>query len=83
MLKLCVLFLLITTSAYSNDDTGPTLPLVKEVHNKEESRMHMGLNLGVNNSEGTRGAFAGCCTASSGRPSRTTRRLDRRRRQRP
>jgi hypothetical protein len=63
MLKFCALVLLLSTAAaYSQapetkkHDAGPTLPLVKEVHNKEESRIHMGLNMGINNPEGTRGA---------------------------
>lgn len=62
MLKLCIMVLFITTSAFSQtnevkkEDPGPTLPLVKEVQNKEEFRMHVGMNLGINNPEGTRGA---------------------------
>lgn len=64
MLKFCTLLLLLVTSAYTlahtddptKDDSGPTLPLVKEVQNHEESRIHMGLNMGINNAEGTRGA---------------------------
>lgn len=63
MLKFCTLALLLTTSAYSlantvvvsKEDPGPTLPLVKEIQNREEARMHMGINLGINNAEGTRG----------------------------
>ena len=57
MKKLCALALLLSTSAYSQTETsGPTLPMVKEVHNQEESRMHMGVNFGINNPEGSRGA---------------------------
>lgn len=64
MLKLCALILLLSASAFSQaqtevkkeEDPGPTLPLVKEVQNKEEARMHMGLNLGINNPEGDHGA---------------------------
>ncbi|HXH75473.1 MAG TPA: hypothetical protein VNJ08_10940 [Bacteriovoracaceae bacterium] len=61
MLKLCTLVILLTASAYSHsqttsEDTGPTLPLIKEVHNAEERRVHVGLNFGINNPEGRRGA---------------------------
>ena len=38
------------------EDPGPTLPLVKKVENREERRMHMGLNMGINMPEGRRGA---------------------------
>lgn len=44
------------TDQASKEDPGPTLPLIKEVHNREESRIHVGLNMGINNAEGTRGA---------------------------
>jgi hypothetical protein len=67
MLKTSALILLLTASAYSQaqtsapteekkDDSGPTLPLIKKVENKEESRIHLGLNMGINNPEGSRGA---------------------------
>ncbi|HXH75894.1 MAG TPA: hypothetical protein VNJ08_13065 [Bacteriovoracaceae bacterium] len=38
------------------EDPGPTLPLIKEVHNAEERRIHLGVNMGINSPEGTRGA---------------------------
>jgi hypothetical protein len=53
MFKLCILALvLVSTSAFTQ--TGPTFPLLKEVHNNEERRIHVGLNLGINNPEGSR-----------------------------
>lgn len=58
MLKFCTLALLLTVSTISLaqiDEAGPTLPLVKGVNTQEEARMHMGLNLGINNSEGSYG----------------------------
>lgn len=62
MLKLCALVLLLTASSYAfseevkKSEPGPTLPVVKEVHNIEESRIHVGLNLGINHPEGNRGS---------------------------
>jgi hypothetical protein len=63
MLKLCILAVMITTSAFSQtsevekkEDPGPTFPVVKTVENHEESRMHLGLNLGINSPEGKRGS---------------------------
>jgi hypothetical protein len=61
MLKLCVLALFLTASAYSQtstkpNDPGPTLPVIKDVHNHEEARMHVGINTGINIPEGDHGA---------------------------
>lgn len=61
MFKFLTYSILLSYSAFtiadtSHDDSGPTLPLVKEVHNREESRIHVGMNLGINNPEGSRGA---------------------------
>lgn len=59
MLKICAALFFISLSAYSQvpvADSGPTIPLVKEVENKAERRVHIGMNLGINNPEGSRGA---------------------------
>ncbi len=59
MLKLCVFVLLMSSVAYSQESLegpGPTLPLIKKVENKGESRVHIGLNLGINSPEGSRGS---------------------------
>ena len=66
MFKLCTLTLAalaITTSAFSQTpveekkaDPGPTFPQVKEVHNNQERRIHVGLNMGINSPEGSRGS---------------------------
>lgn len=58
MMKRFMLVLLVLTSsnAFSQTEPGPTLPLIKVVETTEESRIHMGLNLGINNPEGTRGS---------------------------
>nr|MBA2403322.1 hypothetical protein [Bdellovibrionales bacterium] len=65
MLKLCTLVLILATSSFAlaqttvetkKEDSGPTLPLIKKVQNHEESRIHLGLNMGINIPEGTRGA---------------------------
>ncbi len=68
MLKVSSLILLLTASAFSyaqspavapvakEEEVGPTMPLVKEVQNKEELRIHIGYNLGINNPEGSRSA---------------------------
>jgi hypothetical protein len=56
------LLLLLTSFAFAFADDapvvdhGPTFPVVKEVHNRLERRMHVGVNMGINNPEGTRGA---------------------------
>lgn len=67
MLKILMVVLLVSASAFAQtaattspeekkEDPGPTLPLIKEIQNREESRIHMGLNMGINTPEGTRGA---------------------------
>lgn len=63
MLKLCTLAVLITTSAFAQtaevektEEPGPTFPVVKEVNNSEERRVHLGLNLGINSPEGSLGS---------------------------
>lgn len=63
MLKLCVLAALISSTAYAQApetekkaDPGPTFPEVKSVHNNEERRIHLGLNMGINTPEGKRGS---------------------------
>lgn len=67
MFKVPTLIFLLTASAFTYaqpaqttvqptapEEVGPTLPLVKEVQNKEESRIHVGFNFGINNPEGSR-----------------------------
>ncbi len=70
MLKVSSLVLMLSASAISyaqssavppveiakEEEVGPTLPLIKKVQNKEESRIHFGYNLGINNPEGSRSA---------------------------
>ena len=63
MLNFCILFLVLTLPAFAvtsptpdTQDSGPTLPHLKAVETLEESRIHLGFNLGINNPEGNRGA---------------------------
>lgn len=69
MFKLCTIVLLLSASNYTLaqtkqspsqelkvDDAGPILPLIKQVHNKEEARIHVGLMTGINHPEGNHGA---------------------------
>lgn len=62
-MKFCILLLILSLSAFAEttptsaaQDSGPTLPHMKAVETLEESRIHFGFNLGINNPEGSRGA---------------------------